>query len=118
MTGAFVAAGARLGKLVEALREHSLEWVAALDPRYAGTLGRSSWVASIVIARIDKGASVLGYSGWRLGGCSPNPAVNIRAIKSLRGRVDRIGRWYSTSQITEPCSLSVTTILIHLGADQ
>ena len=49
-----IVTGARLGKLVEALREHSLEWVAALDPRYAGTLGRSPWVASITIARLDK----------------------------------------------------------------
>ena len=53
-TADVVVTGARLGKLVEALREHSLEWVAALDARYAGALGRGPWVAAIAIARIDK----------------------------------------------------------------
>lgn len=53
-TADVIVTGARLGKLVEALREHSLEWVAALDPRYAGTIGKQPWVAAITIARIDK----------------------------------------------------------------
>ncbi len=57
-TADVVVTGARLGKLVEALREHSLEWVAALDPRYAATLGRNPWVASITIAWIDKGGGL------------------------------------------------------------
>ncbi len=59
-TADVVVTGARLGRLAEALRDHSLEWVAALDPRYAATFGRNPWVAAITIARMDKTGADLG----------------------------------------------------------
>lgn len=46
--------GARLGKLVEAINEHTLAAVMPLNARYAGALGQRPWVARIAIARIDK----------------------------------------------------------------
>ncbi|HZL46321.1 MAG TPA: hypothetical protein VFC28_08845 [Opitutaceae bacterium] len=53
-TADVVVTGARLGKLVELINEHSLASVSAQDARYAGTVGRGPWVAKITIARIDK----------------------------------------------------------------
>ena len=52
--------GARLGKLVELINEHGLASVSALDARYAGTVGRGPWVASITIARLDRPGGGLG----------------------------------------------------------
>jgi hypothetical protein len=52
--------GARLGKLVELINEHGLASVTALDLRYAGTVGRGPWVASITIAQIDKPGGISG----------------------------------------------------------
>ncbi len=52
--------GARLGKLVDLINEHSLASVSAVDARYAGTVGRGPWVATITIARIDKLGGAMG----------------------------------------------------------
>jgi hypothetical protein len=52
--------GTRLGKLVELINEHGLASVSAVDARYAGTVGRGPWVASITIARLDKPGAGLG----------------------------------------------------------
>ena len=59
-TADVVVTGARLGKLVELINEHSLASVSALDARYAGTVGRGPWVARITIARIDKPGGIVG----------------------------------------------------------
>lgn len=53
-TADVVVTGARLGKLIEAIRDQSLAAVMPLDARYAGTLGKQPWVASVAISRIDK----------------------------------------------------------------
>jgi len=59
-TADVVVLGARLGKLVEAITEQSLAAVVPLDARYQATLGRSPWVASIAINRIDKPSGAVG----------------------------------------------------------
>jgi hypothetical protein len=59
-TADVVIVGARLGKLVELLNEHDLGSVSVVDARYAATLGKQPWVASIVIARLDKSSGVAG----------------------------------------------------------
>lgn len=53
-TADVVLRGARLGKLVEAINDRALAAVMPVDARYAGTLGKQPWVASVTIARIDK----------------------------------------------------------------
>jgi hypothetical protein len=53
-TADVVLVGARLGKLVDLVNEHDLDWVAALDARYSPLAGKAPWIASITIARIDK----------------------------------------------------------------
>jgi hypothetical protein len=58
-TADVVVLGARLGKLVEAIHEQALAAVMPLDERYAATLGRGPWVASIAINRIDKQGGVM-----------------------------------------------------------
>jgi hypothetical protein len=59
-TADVVVLGARLGKLVEALHERSLEAVMPLGARYAEALGQKPWVASVVIARLDKSNGAAG----------------------------------------------------------
>lgn len=54
-TADVVIVGARLGKLVELLGGHDLAAVSALDARYAGTLSREPWVATITVSKLDKG---------------------------------------------------------------
>lgn len=55
-----VLVGARLGKLVELVNEHDLEWVSALDARYSGLVAKTPWIASITIARLDKSGGAAG----------------------------------------------------------
>jgi hypothetical protein len=53
-TADVVLVGARLGKLVDLVNEHDLDWVAALDARDSPLASKAPWIASITIARIDK----------------------------------------------------------------
>lgn len=53
-TADVVLLGARLGKLVESIHDHSLGSVTPLDARYSNALGQRPWVARIVVSRIDK----------------------------------------------------------------
>lgn len=59
-TADVVLVGARLGKLVDLVNEHDLEWVAVVDARHAGLLARALWVASIAINRLDKSGGAAG----------------------------------------------------------
>jgi len=59
-TADVVIRGARLGKLVEAVHERALAAVMPLDARYAGTLGKQPWVASVEISRLDKSNGAAG----------------------------------------------------------
>jgi hypothetical protein len=59
-TADVVIRGARLGKLVEAVHERALAAVMPLDARYAGTLGKQPWVASVAISRLDKSNGAAG----------------------------------------------------------
>jgi len=42
------------------INEHDLGSVSVVDARHAGLLARAPWVASIVIARLDKSGSAAG----------------------------------------------------------
>jgi hypothetical protein len=57
---AAVAHGTYDSLTVELINEHGLASVSAHDARYAGTVGRGPWVASITIARIDKPGGISG----------------------------------------------------------
>jgi hypothetical protein len=59
-TADVVLVGARLGKLVDLVNEHDLDWVAVLDARYSNLVAKSPWIASITIARLDKSGSAAG----------------------------------------------------------
>ena len=59
-TADVVIRGARLGKLVEAIHERSLEAVMPLGARYAEALGQKPWVASVAISRLDKSNGAAG----------------------------------------------------------
>src|SRR5882724_4018809 len=59
-TADVVILGARLGKLVEAIHERSLEAVMPLGARYAEALGQKHWVASVAISRLDKSSGAAG----------------------------------------------------------
>ena len=59
-TADVVVLGARLGKLVEAIHERSLEAITPLGARYAEALGQKPWVASVVISRLDKSNGAAG----------------------------------------------------------
>ncbi|HKU81110.1 MAG TPA: hypothetical protein VJP76_02985 [Candidatus Tumulicola sp.] len=59
-TADVVVLGARLAKLVEAVHERALAAVMPLDARYAGTLGKQPWVASVAISRLDKSSGIAG----------------------------------------------------------
>ena len=65
-TAAVAIVGARRGKLVELIGEHSLASVSALDARYAGAVGCGPWVAVITIARLDEAGT------FRASGSTPN----------------------------------------------
>jgi len=54
-TADVVLVGARLGKLVELVNDHDLEWIGVVDPRYAGLASKASpCIVSIVVTRLDK----------------------------------------------------------------
>ena len=53
-TADVVLLGQQLGRLIEMVNAYELAAVMVLDERYANTLGKQPWVASIVITRIDK----------------------------------------------------------------
>lgn len=59
-TADVVILGVRLGKLVGLLNEHLLGSVSILDVRYAATLDKKPWVASISITRLDKSNGAVG----------------------------------------------------------
>ncbi len=59
-TADVVLTGARLGKLVELLHDHSLGSVTPLDARYSNALGKAPWVARILVSRIDKSGGAAG----------------------------------------------------------
>ena len=53
-TADVVMVGARLGRIVEAIREQALAAVLPLPDRYNQTLGKAPWVAAIAVTRIEK----------------------------------------------------------------
>jgi hypothetical protein len=53
-TADIVILGWRLTRIVDAVREHKLLWVRALDPRYANADAHKPFVAEIVIQPLDR----------------------------------------------------------------
>ena len=58
-TADVVVSGARLAGLVALLNEHKLEWVAAVDARYANAEERA-WVGAIAVGHFGKSGSAAG----------------------------------------------------------
>ena len=58
-TADVVVSGARLAGLVTLLAEHKLEWVAAVDARYANADERA-WVGEIAVGHFGKSGSAAG----------------------------------------------------------
>ena len=54
-TADVVILGARLGQLADLVSAHELKSVTALEPRYAGAVGRQPFVARIEIRPLGKG---------------------------------------------------------------